>query len=149
MMSSDWPQITPASFRWLVVDRNAILIIWIIKFIGPKTSTFLFSMDCFASFAPRLTYINSFRSFEGGIYKSSRYFAIVLLATWIFFSFKRLAILLSLSGLRGFSSATNFFISARIAVEETSPPLSVDTWLEKVLYSNIPPGVYISVWLLS
>ena len=44
---------------------------------------------------------------------------------------KRSTICVSDRGFWGFSSSTNCLISARIAVEETDPPLSVDTWLPK------------------
>jgi hypothetical protein len=70
---------------------------------------------------------NCLRSLEGGIDRDSRYFATVRLATLIFFSFSSAAILLSLNGLRGFSSAVSFWISARIAVLEISPPDWVPT----------------------
>ncbi|MNP79300.1 hypothetical protein D3C76_1771050 [compost metagenome] len=50
--------------------------------------------------------------------------------------------MLSLSGLAGFSAAINFFTTARIAVEEASPPLSVFTWLEKKYFnSKMPRGL--------
>jgi len=50
--------------------------------------------------------------------------------------------LLSLSGFAGFSAAINFFTSARIAVDEASPPPSVLTWLEKkYLSSKMPRGL--------
>lgn len=68
-----------------------------------------------------------FLSFEGGINIASRYLAIVLLATLMPFSFKRSAILLSLNGLEGFSLPMSSLMKALMAVEEHSPPPSVDT----------------------
>gem|GEM_PF-3777314 len=54
----------------------------------------------------------------------------------------RVVSLLSLSGFAGFSAAINFFTSARIAVDEASPPPSVFTWLEKkYLSSKMPLGL--------
>ena len=58
---------------------------------------------------------------------SSRYFATVRRATMIPCSDSIEVNLLSLSGFAGFSAAINFFTSARIAVEEASPPPSVLT----------------------
>ena len=52
----------------------------------------------------------------------SRYLAIVLLATVMFFWARRLQSLLSLRGFWGFSSDTSCFITSFIAVEEISPP---------------------------
>ena len=72
-------------------------------------------------------YAKRLRSLEGGITIASRYLATVRLATLIPRSANKLAILLSLSGLALFSAAINFLISARIAVEEHSPPLLVLT----------------------
>ena len=43
------------------------------------------------------------------------------------YSSSNFVILLSLSGLHAFSAAINFFIMARIAVEEHSPPPTVET----------------------
>jgi hypothetical protein len=60
----------------------------------------------------------------------SRYFATVRRATAMFCSASMAAILLSLSGFLGFSSAVSFLIRARIAVLETSPPVLVPTWLD-------------------
>ena len=72
----------------------------------------------------------------------SRYLATVRLATLMFWSASIAAILLSLNGFLGSSSAVSFLISARMAVLETSPPLLVLTWLEKkYLSSNRPRGV--------
>jgi hypothetical protein len=39
-------------------------------------------------------------------------------------------------GFAGFSAAINFFTSARMAVDEASPPPSVLTWLETLLLST-------------
>ncbi len=44
--------------------------------------------------------------------------------------------LLSLNGFAGFSAAINFFTSARMAVDEASPPPSVLTWLEKKYFNS-------------
>ena len=50
--------------------------------------------------------------------------------------------ILSLNGFAGFSAAINFFTSARMAVDEASPPPSVFTWLEKKYFSSkIPRGL--------
>jgi len=57
----------------------------------------------------------------------SRYLAIVRLATLIPFSFKKAAILLSLSGFSGLSSSINSLIKDRIAIAEHSPPPAVET----------------------
>ena len=57
----------------------------------------------------------------------SRYLATVRRATLMFCSASIAAILLSLNGLRGFSSAVTLRIIARIAVLETSPPDAVPT----------------------
>ena len=74
-----------------------------------------------------LAYSRRLRWFDGGMDNDSRYFAIVLLATIMPCSVSKSAILLSLNGLAGFSAATNFLMSALMAVEEHSPPLSVLT----------------------
>ena len=82
------------------------------------------------------------RSLEGGIVIPSRYFAIVLRATWIPCSASNCASLQSLSGFLRFSEAISFLISARMAVAEHSPPSSVPTWLEKKYFSSkVPRGV--------
>lgn len=73
------------------------------------------------------TQIKTFLSEDDGMCNDSRYFATVRRATSIPSSFNKLAITLSDKGLRGFSSATNFLILARIAVEEASPPEVVPT----------------------
>ena len=76
---------------------------------------------------------------------ASRYFAMVRRATLMPCSANNTVILLSLSGFFFFLSATNFFIIARMAVDEHSPPESVATWLEKkYLSSKIPCGVCIN-----
>jgi hypothetical protein len=67
------------------------------------------------------------RSLDGGIERDSRYFATVRLATVMFCFCNITAILLSLNGFLGFSSAVSFLIIARIAVLETSPPLALLT----------------------
>ena len=88
------------------------------------------------------TQFSSLRSLEGGIIKASRYLATVRLATLIFCSASNAAILLSDRGFRVFSLAIRFFISARIAVDETSPPECVLTCDEKkYLSSKMPMGV--------
>ena len=71
------------------------------------------------------------RSFDGGIAIDSRYLATVLRATLIPWSARMAAILLSDSGLLGFSAPTSFLIRARMAVADASPPEAVLTWLEK------------------
>lgn len=57
----------------------------------------------------------------------SRYLATVRLATCIPCSARRAASLLSLSGLDGFSAATNSFRIAQTAMDEHSPPVEVPT----------------------
>src|SRR6056297_2751278 len=90
------------------------------------------------------------RSLDGGMNRVSRYLAMVRLATWIPCSSSSWVILLSLSGLRGFSAATSFRISARMAVEEHSPPAVVATWLEKkYLSSKIPRGVCMYLFVVT
>lgn len=82
------------------------------------------------------------RSFDGGIAMDSRYLATVLRATCIPSATNVLAILLSDNGFVASSAAMNLRIMARIAVAEHSPPLAVETWLEKkYLNSKIPRGV--------
>ena len=72
----------------------------------------------------------------------SRYLATVRRATCIPSATSVLAILLSDNGFVASSAAMNFLIMARIAVAEHSPPLAVDTWLEKkYLNSKMPRGV--------
>lgn len=61
----------------------------------------------------------------------SRYLAIVRRATFIPLSWSLLDIFWSLRGFAGGSLFTSSWMNARIAVEEHSPPVSVDTWLEK------------------
>ena len=49
---------------------------------------------------------------------------------------------LSLSGLREFSALTSCLMSARMAVLDAEPPLSVFTWLPKKYFSSkVPRGV--------
>ena len=74
--------------------------------------------------------------------KDSLYFATVRRATIIPCSDSMEVSLLSLNGFAGFSAAMSFFTSARIAVDEASPPPSVFTWLEKKYFSSkIPRGL--------
>jgi hypothetical protein len=95
---------------------------------GPRQST----LHCCTAGA----YTKRFRSLEDGIAMASRYFATVLRATLIPCSDKTLASLLSLKGLCGFSAAMSFLMSARIAVEDASPPPCVDTWEEKKYFNS-------------
>ncbi len=82
------------------------------------------------------------RSLEDGTPILSRYLAIVRRAIRMPCPARTVAILLSLSGWRGFSATTSLRIWARTAVEERSSPLPVLTWLEKkYLNSNVPRGV--------
>ena len=53
---------------------------------------------------------------------ASLYFATVLRATFIPCSDNNAEILLSLKGFLGISAAINFLMSARIAVDDASPP---------------------------
>ena len=55
----------------------------------------------------------------------SRYSATVRHATLMPYSARTVAILLSLSGWRGFSAATNLRMQARTAIDERSAPESV------------------------
>ena len=69
----------------------------------------------------QLSYTSCFLSFDGGICRMSRYLAIVLLATVIFFR-KQATQLAVAQRFLGFSSATSCLITSLIAVDETSPP---------------------------
>ena len=71
------------------------------------------------------------RRLTGGIASASRYFATVRRATRIPCSPSTSAILLSVSGVFVFSAAISCLISARIAVADAAPPVSVATWLPK------------------
>src|SRR5690606_31599936 len=82
------------------------------------------------------------RRLTGGIFRASRYFATVRRATTMPCSASISAILLSENGVLGSSAPINCVISARIAVDDASPPVSVATWLPKKYFnSNIPCGV--------
>ena len=67
---------------------------------------------------------------------ASRYFATVRRATLIPLSERIPASLLSLKGFCGFSAAMSFLIKARMAVEDASPPVTVDTCEEKKYLSS-------------
>lgn len=64
---------------------------------------------------------------DEGMDIASRYFAIVRRATLIPFSFSKSDILLSLNGFTGLSLPINSLINALMAVDEHSPPPTVDT----------------------
>src|SRR5690349_18236751 len=84
------------------------------------------------------------RRLTGGIFNASRYLATVRRAITMPCSPSMSAILLSDKGFFGSSAPVNCTISARIAVEEASPPASVATWLPKKYFnSNMPCGVSI------
>src|SRR6266853_5103924 len=77
-----------------------------------------------------------------GICIDSRYLAMVRRATTMPCWLRISEILLSERGFRASSAATSCLRSARIAVAEQAPPVSVDTWLpKKYLSSKMPRGV--------
>src|SRR6267142_4653759 len=85
-----------------------------------------------------------------GICSDSLYLAIVRRATTIPCWPRISEILLSERGLLASSAATNCLISARIAVAEHAPPVSVATWLpKKYLSSKIPRGVNMNFWVVT
>src|SRR3954468_2528190 len=84
----------------------------------------------------------AFRWLTAGICRLSRYFAIVRRATTIPCSPRIWEMRESESGVLLSSAATSCLMSARIAVEEAAPPVSVATWLpKKYLSSYVPRGV--------
>src|SRR5579859_5352812 len=77
-----------------------------------------------------------------GIWRASRYFAMVRRATTMPCSPRIWEMRASDSGALASSAATSCLISARIAVEDAAPPASVATWLpKKYLSSKVPRGV--------
>ena len=74
-----------------------------------------------------MAYISFFLIDDAGIPIASLYFATVLLATFIPYSFSKSEILLSDRGFLGSSPETNSFILAFIAVEDASDPSSDPT----------------------
>src|SRR5689334_7549923 len=85
---------------------------------------------------------SALRRLTGGICSASRYFAMVRRATRIPCSPSRSAIRLSVSGAFGSSAPISCLMSARMAVADAAPPLSVATWLPKKYFSsNVPRGV--------
>src|SRR6185295_14203820 len=86
----------------------------------------------------------------GGICRDSRYFATVRRATTIPCSARICDRRESDSGALLFSAATSCLISARIAVEEAAPPVSVATWLPKKYFSSkMPRGVSMNFWVVT
>ncbi len=71
------------------------------------------------------------RSLEAAMPMFSRYLATVRRATWMPWSPRMAAILMSLKGLEGGSAAMSLRMIARMATDEHSPPVAVLTWLEK------------------
>src|SRR5690606_36566350 len=76
------------------------------------------------------------RRLTGGMLRDSRYLATVRLATTMPCSPRISAIRASESALWPSSALTSCLMSARIAVEEAAPPLSVATWLPKKYFSS-------------
>ena len=78
---------------------------------------------------------SALRMFTGGICSASRYLAIVRRATRMPCSPSMSAILLSVSGVFVFSAALSCLISARVAVADAAPPVSVAAGLPSHYWS--------------
>src|SRR5574343_2015645 len=90
------------------------------------------------------------RKLTGGMLRDSRYFATVRRATTIPCWPSISDIWLSDKGFLPSSALINCLISARIAVAEQAPPVSVATWLPKKYFnSKIPRGVAMYFWLVT
>src|SRR5258706_1623190 len=82
------------------------------------------------------------RRLAGWMCIASRYLATVLRATWMPCWARMSEMRWSESGFLPSSAATSCLISARMAVAEQAPPVSVETWLpKKYLSSKMPRGV--------
>src|SRR5690606_7939812 len=87
------------------------------------------------------------RWLTGGMFRDSRYLAIVRRATTMPCSPSSSVMRESERGFFLSSASISWRISARMAVDEAAPPLSVATWLPKKYFSsNTPRGVAMYFW---